>query len=150
MAAANRGAIEGGGPSMGLNITIPEEQTTNPHVTPELSFEFRYFFMRKFWFVYMAKAFVILPGGFGTLDEFFEVLTLKQTGRVDGPLPVVLLGARYWREVINFDAMVAHGTVPRADLDLFLTTDSVDEAFAFLTEQLAGQPLEKPGPVMPP
>jgi len=150
MAAANRGAMEAGGPSMGLNITIPEEQTTNPHVSPDLSFEFRYFFMRKFWFVYMAKAFVILPGGFGTLDEFFEVLTLKQTGRVDGPLPVVLLGARYWNEVINFDAMVAHGTVPRADLDLFLTTDSVDGAFKFLTKQLAGRPLEKPGPVMAP
>jgi uncharacterized protein (TIGR00730 family) len=150
MAAANRGAIEGGGPSMGLNITIPEEQTTNPHVSPDLSFEFRYFFMRKFWFVYMAKAFVILPGGFGTLDEFFEVLTLKQTGRVEGPLPVVLLGERYWREVLNFEAMVRYGTVPRADLDLFLTTDSVDDAFAFLTEQLAGRPLETPGPAMVP
>ena len=150
MASANLGAIDAGGPTIGLNIEIPGVQPANPHVPAEMSFEFRYFFMRKFWFVYMAKAIVVLPGGFGTLDEFFEVLTLKQTGKVAGPLPIVLLGAEFWRDVVDFEALVRYGTVRRADLALFRVTDSVDQAFDFLTAELGRRPLVTPGPAMAP
>jgi uncharacterized protein (TIGR00730 family) len=150
MASANRGARDAGGATMGLNIALAEAQPTNPHVPAELSFEFRCFFMRKFWFAYIAKAIVVLPGGLGTLDELFELLTLKQTGKVPQALPIVLLGADFWHEVIDFEALVRYGTVRREDLALFRITDSVDEAFAFLTEQLGRMPLATPGPAMAP
>src|SRR6478735_4290394 len=119
MEAANRGAAEAGGKTIGLNISLPREQHPNPYITPELSFEFRYFFMRKFWFAYLAKALVVFPGGFGTLDEMFELLTLAQTQKLSKQLGVVLYGSKYWKEVINFDALVKHDMIAPEDLDLF-------------------------------
>ena len=145
MEAANRGASEAKGLNIGLNISIPDEQSENPHITRELAFEFHYFFMRKFWFAYMAKAVVILPGGFGTLDEFFELLTLLQTGKIRKHMPIVLLGSDYWSQVIDFKALQRFGTIGAKDLDLFFRTDSVDEAFDFLTERLKNYSLEEPG-----
>ena len=136
MEAANRGASEAKGLNIGLNISLPFEQTENPFITRELAFEFHYFFMRKFWFVYLAKAIVIFPGGFGTMDEFFEVLTLVQTKKLRKPMAVVLYGKEYWSDVLNLDAMVKWGTIEPADLELFLFTDSVDEAFAYVTERM--------------
>ena len=136
MEAANRGASEAKGLNIGLNISLPFEQSENPFITRELAFEFHYFFMRKFWFVYLAKAIVIFPGGFGTMDEFFEVLTLVQTKKLRKPMAVVLYGKEYWGDVLNLDAMVKWGTIEPADLDLFLFTDSVDEAFAYVTERM--------------
>ena len=137
MEAANRGATEGAnGLTVGLNISLPENQPANPFITPELLFEFHYFFMRKYWFAYMAAAMVVFPGGFGTLDEMFEMLTLKQTRKLDRPLPVVVYGRKFWKEIINWDALVKQGVVDREDLELFKFCDSVDEAFDFLTTQL--------------
>jgi uncharacterized protein (TIGR00730 family) len=136
MEAANRGASEAKGMNIGLNISIPHEQHENPFVTRELTFEFHYFFMRKFWFVYLAKAIVIFPGGYGTLDEFFEVLTLVQTRKLRKPMAVVLYGTPYWDQVMNLDAMVKHGTIDPADLELFKRADSVDEAFDYITAHL--------------
>lgn len=145
MEAANRGASEAKGLNVGLNITLPFEQVDNPFITRELNFQFHYFFMRKFWFIYLAKALVIMPGGFGTLDELFETLTLRQTGKIKKAMPIVLFGQSYWSQVLNFDALVAHGTIDAADLELFFPTDSVDEAFDFLTEQLTAYALDQPG-----
>lgn len=145
MEAANRGASEANGVNVGLNISIPEEQSDNPFITRELSFEFHYFFMRKFWFIYLAKAIIFFPGGFGTFDELFEVLTLLQTGKIRKHLPIVLFGSAYWNEVINFDALVKHGSISPEDLDLFFCTDSVDQAFSFVTEQLTDFSLSEPG-----
>jgi uncharacterized protein (TIGR00730 family) len=136
MEAANKGAAEAGGKSIGLNISIPLEQLPNQHITPELNFEFHYFFMRKYWFVYMAKALVIFPGGFGTLDELFEVLTLIQTKKLEKQLPIVVYGSEYWNQVFNFDAMVKYGTISKEDLDLLHFSDSVDEAFSYLKGEL--------------
>src|ERR1700691_2809973 len=136
MEAANRGASEGGGKTVGLNIGLPFEQFPNPYITPELSFEFHYFFMRKFWFSYLAKALVVFPGGFGTLDEMMEVLTLSQTQKLAKKIAIVLYGASYWKEVINFDALVRHGTIGAADLDLFRYADDPDTAFGMLKEHL--------------
>lgn len=136
MEAANRGAIEAGGVSIALNISLPFEQQPNPFVTDALSFEFHYFFMRKFWFVYLARALVIMPGGFGTLDEMLEVLTLVQTRKLKKKIPIVLFGMDYWNEVLNFDAMVRWGMIKKEDLNLFLATDSVEEAFGFLKGEL--------------
>lgn len=138
MEAANRGASEAKGLNVGLNISIPHEQAANTHVTRELTFEFHYFFMRKFWFVYLAKAIVIFPGGFGTLDEFFEVLTLVQTHKLRKPMAIVLYGTPYWKEVLNLDAMVKHGTIDPSDLELFKNSDTVDDAFAYITGRLEG------------
>ena len=146
MEAANRGASEAKGINVGLNISIPFEQSGNPHISRELTFEFHYFFMRKFWFAYLAKAVVVMPGGFGTLDELFELLTLIQTHKIRKHLPIVLFGSRYWSEVINFKALVDHGTIDADDLKLFVQTDSVDEAFDFVTEQLRVYALGSPGP----
>ena len=145
MEAANRGASEARGINVGLNITLPFEQIDNPYITRELNFQFHYFFMRKFWFIYLAKALVIMPGGFGTLDELFETLTLRQTGKIKKPMPIVLFGKDYWNSVINFDALVEHGTIDARDLELFFFTDSIDDAFAYLSEQLSGQALAEPG-----
>jgi uncharacterized protein (TIGR00730 family) len=145
MEAANRGASEAHGVNVGLNIELPFEQHENPYITRELGLEFHYFFMRKFWFVYLAKAIVIFPGGFGTMDEFFEVLTLVQTKKLKRPLPIVLFGKPYWSDVINFDVLVRYGTIDAADLKLFLHTDSVDEAFDYLTAELSKHAIARPG-----
>lgn len=136
MEAANRGAAMADGKTMGLNITLPMEQSMNPYVTPELSFNFHYFFMRKFWFVYLAKALIVFPGGFGTLDELFEVLTLIQTKKPRKTMPVILFGTEFWDEVLNFDALVRWGVVSPEDLHIFYKTDSVDDAFTYLKSKL--------------
>lgn len=145
MEAANRGASEAKGINIGLNISLPFEPSGNPHATRELTFEFHYFFMRKFWFAYLAKAVVVFPGGFGTLDEFFELLTLLQTGKIRKRLPIVLFGTNYWRNVINFDALVEYGTIDAKDLDLFFHTDSVEDAFEFITKELQAYAITHPG-----
>ena len=148
MEAANRGASEARGMNIGLNISLPFEQIDNPYITRELNFEFHYFFMRKFWFMYLAKAMVIMPGGFGTLDELFEVLTLQQTGKIRKPMPIVLYGKDYWSKVVDFDFLVDFGTISPEDLDLFLLTDSTDEAFEYLSEQLLKHALARPGAIL--
>ncbi|HEX9656779.1 MAG TPA: LOG family protein [Bacteroidota bacterium] len=136
MEAANRGADKAMGRSVGLNISLPFEQFANPFISPELNFEFHYFFMRKFWFVYLAKALVVFPGGFGTFDEFMEVLTLLQTSKIKKKMAVILYGPDYWNKVINFDEMVRHGVIGKADLDLFKIIDSPEEAFKYLKKWL--------------
>jgi uncharacterized protein (TIGR00730 family) len=143
MEAGNRGASEAKGLNMGLNITLPFEQHQNPYITRQLSFEFRYFFMRKFWFMYLAKAMVAFPGGFGTIDELFEALTLIQTEKVHKKLPIVLYGKEFWNDVMNLDALVKYGTISPEDLDLFHFTDSVDEAYDYLTSFLEEHALKE-------
>lgn len=145
MEAANRGASEARGINIGLNIAIPLEQQDNPYTTRELSFQFHYFFMRKFWFVYLAKAIVIFPGGFGTLDEFFEVMTLNQTRRLKKAIPIVLYGSEYWDKVLDLQTMVDGGTIGPEDLKLFHRSDSVDDAFGFITRELIEKALSLPG-----
>ena len=145
MEAANRGASEARGLNVGLAISIPAENFDNPYVSRELFFHFHYFFMRKFWFTYLAKAVVLFPGGFGTLDVLFELLTLIQTHKIRKPLPIVLFGTDYWDEVVNFDALVRHGTIGADDLDLFVRTDSVDVAFDHVTAELTKHALDRPG-----
>src|ERR1700691_5833949 len=132
MEAANLGAHEAGGKTIGLNINLPFEQNPNPYITPSLNFEFHYFFMRKFWFAYLAKALVIFPGGFGTLDEFFEIVTLAQTEKLAKKILVVIYGSEYWKKIINFEAMVDAGVISEPDLDLFKMSDSPEESFEFL------------------
>ena len=134
MEAANRGASEAGGRTVGLNIGLPHEQEPNPYITRELSFEFHYFFMRKLWFAHLARALVVFPGGFGTLDELFEILTLAQTRKIERHIPVVLYGSGYWKEIINFDALVRHGMIAREDLDLFAFADDPSTALRILQE----------------
>src|SRR5713101_6839772 len=124
MEAANLGAYEAGGKTIGLNIRLPYEQMPNPYITPELNFEFHYFFMRKYWFAYLSKALVIFPGGFGTLDELFEILTLAQTEKLAKKILVVIYGKDYWNRVINLEALVEKGTIAPADLDLFRFADT--------------------------
>ncbi len=137
MEAANRGAADvPEGKSIGLNISIPLEQDPNNFITPELNFEFHYFFMRKFWFIYLAKALVVFPGGFGTLDELFEVLTLIQTNKLQKKMPVVLYGKEYWNNVVNFQYMVDHLVIDEEDLKLFKIVDNVPEAFEYLKGKL--------------
>ncbi|MCA9413862.1 MAG: TIGR00730 family Rossman fold protein [Candidatus Omnitrophica bacterium] len=136
MEAANRGAHEAGGLSVGLNISLPFEQEPNPYITESLSIEFHYFFMRKLWFVYYAKALVVFPGGFGTFDELMEVLTLVQTKKVRKEMPIVLFGSEFWNEIFNFDALLKWGTISPEDLDLFKIVDTVDEAYDHLTGEL--------------
>ncbi|MEO8657073.1 MAG: TIGR00730 family Rossman fold protein [Bryobacteraceae bacterium] len=154
MEAANRGAHEAGGKTIGLNIGLPFEQLPNPYITPELSFEFHYFFMRKFWFAYMAKALVVFPGGFGTLDEMAEILTLVQTEKLEKKMLVLLYGSAYWKEVINFDALVKHGMISPSDLDLFQYVDDPDTAFGQLRDWLTAEYLQpekmEPRPVETP
>jgi uncharacterized protein (TIGR00730 family) len=132
MEAANLGAHEAGGKTIGLNINLPFEQNPNPYITPSLNFEFHYFFMRKFWFAYLAKALVIFPGGFGTLDEFFEIVTLAQTEKLAKKIVIVIYGSEYWKKIINFEAMVDAGVISEPDLDLFKMSDSPEESFEFL------------------
>jgi len=136
MEAANRGALEAGGKSVGLNIGLPFEQLPNSYITPELSFQFHYFFMRKFWFAYLAKAMVFFPGGFGTMDELMEVLTLVQTQKINKKIVIVLYGSEFWKEVMNFDALVRYGTIHAEDLELFQYADDPDTAFRLLEEGL--------------
>ena len=145
MEAANRGASGARGLNIGLNVSLPFEQEENPYITRNLAFEFHYFFMRKFWFVYLAKAMVFFPGGFGTLVEFFEVLTLVQTQKVRKHMPIVLFGKRFWDEIMDLGALARLGTISPEDLELFLSTDSVDEAYDYLTRELLGYALDKPG-----
>jgi len=136
MEAANRGAADAGGKTIGLNIGLPFEQVPNQWVTPELNFEFHYFFMRKFWFSYLAKALVVFPGGFGTLDELCEILTLVQTKKLHKEMVVLLYGTSFWKEVLNFDALVKHGMISPEDLVLFDYADDVDSAFQKLRDGL--------------
>jgi uncharacterized protein (TIGR00730 family) len=136
MEAANRGAKEAGGKTIGLNINLPFEQYPNPYITPSLNFEFHYFFMRKFWFAYLAKGLVIFPGGFGTLDELFEILTLAQTDKLAKKILVVIYGSEYWKKLVNFQAMIDAGTIAAKDLDLFKMVDSPEEGFEFLRDGL--------------
>jgi len=132
MEAANRGASEAGGKTIGLNIGLPHEQRPNPYITRGLTFEFHYFFMRKLWFAYLARALVVFPGGFGTLDELTEILTLMQTKKIDRHIPIVLYGSSYWNEIINFDALVRHGMISRNDLALFQFADDPPAALNLL------------------
>ena len=148
MEAANRGASEAKGLNVGLTISIPVEEFDNPYVTRELGFHFHYFFMRKFWFAYLAKAVIVFPGGFGTLDELFEVMTLRQTRKMRKHLAIVLFGTQYWEEVVNFEALIQHGMIDRADLQLFHRTDSVDEAFEIVTRHLAEFALAERGAIL--
>ncbi len=136
MEAANLGAQEAGAKTIGLNIALPFEQMPNPHITPSLNFEFHYFFMRKFWFAYLSKALVIFPGGFGTFDELFEILTLAQTQKLAKKILVVIYGSEYWNRLINFQTMVDAGTISPEDLELFKIVDSPEEGFEFLRDGL--------------
>jgi len=141
MEAANRGAAKAGGRSVALNISLPYEQTPNSYQTHELAFEFHYFFIRKFWFVYLAKALVIFPGGFGTMDELFELLTLIQTGKKSSYLPIIIYGTDFWKEVIDFEALAKWGMISEEDLNLFHFFDDVDSAYEFLTRELTREHL---------
>jgi uncharacterized protein (TIGR00730 family) len=155
MEAANLGAHEAGGKTIGLNINLPFEQNPNSYITPALNFEFHYFFMRKFWFAYLAKALVIFPGGFGTIDELFEILTLAQTDKLAKKILVVIYGSEYWHRIMNFQAFVDAGTVAPEDLNLFKFVDAPEDAFTFLRDglteyHLGGQPKkEKEQEVLP-
>jgi uncharacterized protein (TIGR00730 family) len=153
MEAANRGAREGGGKTIGLNIRLPFEQFPNPYITPELNFEFHYFFMRKYWFAYLAKALVVFPGGFGTLDELFEILTLAQTQKLAKKILVIVYGREYWNNVLHLDALVESGAISPEDQKLFTFADSPEEAFQSLKEGLThyhlppqARPLPEEGP----
>jgi uncharacterized protein (TIGR00730 family) len=145
MEAANRGASEAKGKTVGLGISLPHEQHDNPWLTHELGFHFHYFFMRKFWFAYLAKAVIVFPGGFGTLDELMEVVTLVQTGKMTKPMPIVLFGNDYWNDVINFDALVKHGTIDADDVKIMHRTDSVDDAYEWLVPLLTKYAMDNPG-----
>jgi uncharacterized protein (TIGR00730 family) len=137
MEAANRGAAEAGGRTIGLNISLPHEQRPNAYVTHDLLFEFHYFFMRKLWFAHLARALVVFPGGFGTLDELTEILTLVQTRKLECPIPVILYGTSYWTEVLDFDALARHGMIDPEDLKLFQYADDPATALALLQTRLS-------------
>jgi uncharacterized protein (TIGR00730 family) len=146
MEAANRGAKEAGGKTIGLNIKLPFEQAPNPYVTPSLNFEFHYFFMRKYWFAYLAKALVVFPGGFGTLDEMFELLTLAQTHKLAKKMTVVVYGSAYWQSVLNLDVLVDKGAISPRDRELFQFADAPEEAFALLRDGLTRNHLTPEAP----
>ena len=145
MEAANLGASEAGGKTIGMNINLPFEQTPNPYITHELNFEFHYFFMRKLWFAYLAKALVVFPGGFGTFDELFELLTLAQTEKLAKRICVVVYGKDYWDRVVNFQALVDAGTIAPKDLDLFHWANTPEEAFDYLCGDLTRYHLDQTG-----
>jgi len=147
MEAANRGASEAGGKTIGLNIGLPQEQQPNPYITRQLEFEFHYFFMRKLWFAHLARALVVLPGGFGTLDELTEIPTLMQTRKIDRRVPVVLYGSTYWNQIINFDALVRHDMISREDLALFQFADDPEIALGLLQAGIAAE-LEEATPAI--
>jgi len=136
MEAANRGAADAGGRSIGLNISLPHEQRPNPYITPGLGFEFHYFFMRKLWFAHLAKALIVFPGGFGTLDELTEIITLAQTKKLEREIPILLYGESYWNEIINFKALVRHEVISAEDLNLFTFIDDPTAALAHLQRVL--------------
>jgi len=136
MEAANRGASEAGGKSIGLNIMLPAEQQPNPYITRELGFLFRYFFMRKLWFAQPARALIAFPGGFGTLDELFEMLTLLQTNKMGHRVTIVLYGSDYWKRAINFEYFLEAGTISEEDLKLIRFADTTQEAFSIIQEDL--------------
>ncbi|MEO6910622.1 MAG: TIGR00730 family Rossman fold protein [Edaphobacter sp.] len=142
MEAANRGAYEAGCKTIGLNIKLPFEQHPNPYITPALNFDFHYFFMRKYWFAYLSKALVVFPGGFGTLDEMFELLTLAQTRKLAKKITVVVYGSKYWKSVINLETLAEKGAIGVSDLDLFQFADTPEEAFAILKKGLTENHLE--------
>ncbi len=144
MEAANRGAREAGGKTIGLNIALPCEQEPNPYITPELNFEFHYFFMRKLWFAYLAKALVVFPGGFGTLDELFEILTLAQTEKLAKKMTVLVYGEEYWRRVLNLEVLAEAGTISPEDVNLFQFVNTPEAAFARLKENLIRDHLQSP------
>jgi len=144
MEAANLGAYEAGGKTIGLNIRLPYEQMPNPYITPSLNFEFHYFFMRKYWFAYLAKALVVYPGGFGTMDELFELLTLAQTGKLAKKMIVVVYGREYWNRIVNFQALADWGAISQQDLSLFHFADTPEEGFEILRENLTRYHLEAP------
>jgi hypothetical protein len=146
MEAANRGAREAGGKTIGLNINLPYEQMPNRYITPQLNFEFHYFFMRKLWFAYLAKALIVFPGGFGTMDELFEILTLAQTEKLAKKILVVMYGREYWKQVLNLEAMAEAGTISPADLHLFRMVDTPEEGFEYLQEGLTRFHLNPPKP----
>ncbi len=146
MEAANRGAREAGGKTIGLNIALPCEQEPNPYITPALNFEFHYFFMRKLWFAYLAKALVVFPGGFGTLDELFEILTLAQTEKLAKKMTVLVYGEEYWRRVLNLEALADAGTIAPEDVNLFQFVNTPESAFAILKESLIRDHLQSPPP----
>lgn len=148
MEAASRGASEARGINVGLTISIPAEKLDNPYVTRELTLHFHYFFMRKFWFAYLAKAVIVFPGGFGTLDELFEILTLLQTHKIRKHLPVVLFGTEYWDEVIDFDALIRNGMIDNVDTAIFYRTDSVEDAFQFVTLRLKKYAIDERGAIL--
>ena len=143
MEAANRGAYEAGGKTIGLNIRLPFEQMPNPYITPELNFEFHYFFMRKYWFAYLAKALIVFPGGFGTLDEMFELLTLAQTRKLAKQITVVMYGSSYWKSVLNLETLVEKGAISPKDIELFQYADTPQQAFAMLKEGLTVNHLDR-------
>ena len=144
MEAANRGAAEAGGKSIGLTISLPYEATKNEFISKDLNLKFHYFFMRKFWFLYSAKAFVVWPGGFGTLDELMELLTLIQTRKIKKRLPIILYGKDYWKNVINWKYLVDIGTISKEDLKLFHISDEINDSYTFITSFLEKQELEGP------
>ena len=136
MEAANRGAADAGGRSIGLNISLPLEQRPNPYITPGLGFEFHYFFMRKLWFAHLAKALIVFPGGFGTLDELTEIITLAQTKKLEREIPILLYGKSYWNEIINFKALVRYEVISAEDLKLFTFVDEPAAALEHLQHML--------------
>src|SRR6478735_9854217 len=142
MEAANRGAYDAKGKTVGLNIGLPFEQFPNPYITPEISLEFHYFFMRKFWFAYLAKALVVFPGGFGTLDEMTEILTLAQTQKLESKILILLYGSSYWKEILNFEALVRYGMIAESDLELFQFADDPQTALGLLQAGLTKHYLE--------
>jgi uncharacterized protein (TIGR00730 family) len=144
MEAANRGAHEAGGKTIGLNIRLPFEQDANPYITDGLQFEFHYFFMRKFWFAYLAKALVIFPGGFGTCDELFEILTLAQTDKLSKKIAVILYGSDYWDQVLSLKPMVEWGAIAEQDVELLQRSDAPADAFQQLRDHLIAHHLEPP------
>jgi uncharacterized protein (TIGR00730 family) len=149
MEAANRGAYEAKGKTIGLNIGLPFEQFPNPYITPELSFEFHYFFMRKFWFAYLAKALVVFPGGFGTMDELMEILTLSQTQKLAKKMTILLYGSEYWKEIINFNALVKYGMIAPEDLELFQFADDPATALELLKTGLGVYAAQPDTPELP-
>jgi len=142
MEAANRGASEAGGKTVGFNIGLPREQRPNRYISRDLCFEFHYFFMRKLWFAHLARALVVFPGGFGTLDELAEILTLSQTGKLERLIPIILYGSDYWKEIVDFDALARYGMIDREDLDLFHFADDPSSALRLLQKRLAPEPEE--------
>ncbi len=150
MEAANRGALDAKGRTIGLNIGLPHEQRPNPYITPGLSFQFHYFFMRKLWFAHLARAVIFFPGGFGTLDEFFEFLTLSQTRKLDRPILLLLYGPDYWKKIFNFDELLRHGMISKEDLDIFRIVDSPKQAFKQIQKFLGLEEMPAKAPAFAP